>query len=569
MKVFLDNNPIAYTTESLLYPRFTLRQKDETGETAFSFTGDLQFEGSDYDYIYQQLVTDPNAIVNKVELKFIDDCCNPAKEYRFNILPESLKWCEGECRVTAAAVEATLAQEQLNCLKNTMIYDDWNGFKSQQHPRMSYCNELRPDWLHDMLIILTIATWTSILVLGPMLLVVASIIQTINFIIGIVNGIIDAINNLGGSLNQIDEIDLDGDASTNPYQEMWNWVNQLLANSFGCGRKHPSPLVHNYINNVCGKCGLTFQSSILKNPASDYNNLVYHNAPINKGTDPLDTTTYWIDENKPLLNGTSFLNKIKVPFNAEWKINNSILTLERHDYFIPKTPWLDLTTLPPERFAKAVCWNWTKKQRYSYGNFYYQKDGVNWVGSEANDRWGDIVEWNNPYSNLQKDEFKPLIEFSPCRFRDDGIDRDVLTTYESLPTLSGLIGPYKRSIILNSHTCFTPMLLIWDGDSLDNGKTNNAYYPPGFLAATNEYFNYPMWIKAGVPGNLYDRFWFIENPRYQNWKGFDFEANIKFECQDLQNMDLDGMVVTEKGLGKIDIIEIDYKTQIMTIKGTV
>lgn len=569
MKVFIDNIPVAYPTESLLKPRFTLRQKDETGEVAFSFTGDLEFNGVDYDYIYAKLVTDPNAITNKVELKFVDDCCTPSKEYNFYIMPESLKWCDGECKVTAAAVEATLTQDQITCLKNTMIYDDWNGFKSMQHPRMSYCNELRPNWLHDMLIILIIATWTSILVLGPMLLVVASIIQTINFVIGIINSIIDAINNLGGSLDNIDEIDLDGDASTNPYQEMFNWVNQLLSNSFGCGRKHPSPLVKDYIDNVCGKCGLTFQSSIYKNTNSDYNNVVYHNAPIDKGIDPLDTTTYWIEKNKPLLNGTSFLNKVIQPFNADWKINNSILTLERHDYFVPTTPWLDLTTLPPERFAKATCWNYTKKPRYSYGNFYYQKDGVNWVGSEANDRWGDIVEWNNPYTPLQKDEFKPLIEFSPCRFRDDGIDRDVLTTYESLPTLSGLIGPYKRSIILNSHTCFTPMLLIWDGDSKDNAKTNNAYYPPGGLAGTNEYFNYPMWIKEGNGDNLYDRFWFIENPRYSNWKGFDFEANIKFECEDLQNADLNGMVVTDRGNGKVDSIEIDYKTQIMTIKGTV
>lgn len=558
MLVYLDNIPLAYPTPSLTKPKFTLRKKDETGETAFSFSGDMTFEGSDYDYIYNKLVTDPNAIINQVELKFVDDCCTVPKVYLFWIKPESLKWCEGSCSITGAAVEATLSQEQLTCLKNTLIYDDWNGFKSMAHPRMSYCNELRPDWLHDVLIILTIATWTSFLAYGPMLIVVATTIMTINLVI-------QAINALGGN---IDEIDLDDDPSTNALQEMNNWVNKLLGNSFGCGRKHPSPLVRDYIQNVCGKCGIGFSSSIVNDPASDYYNLVYHNAPVNKGIDPSDSTTYWIEENKPLLNGTKFLNQIKLPFNADWKIQNSVLHLERRDFFIPSTPWLDLTTLPEKQIVK-ICWNWTKKDRYSYGNFYYQKDGVNWVGSEAIDRWGDIVEWNSPYSVLQKDEFLPPIPFAACRFRDDGIDGDVLTKYEDLPTISGLIGPYKRSIILNSHTCFTPMLLIWDGQDRANAKVNNqsAFFPA--LAGINEFFNYPMWIKAGYPGNLYDRFWYIENPRYSNWKGFDFTAEIIFTCTEINALNLDGMVKTSRGLGKVDSVDVDYTTNTMIIKGTV
>ena len=572
MKVFLDNIPLSYTTAELLKPKFTLRKKDETGESAFSFTGDLVFYGADYDYLFARLVTDANAITNQVELKFVDDCCNQ-KEFKFWIRAETLKWCENTCNLTAAAVEATDAQAQLNCLKNTMIYDDWNvndPFTQRQHPRMAYCNELRPDWLHDVLIILTIATWTSFLTIGPILIVIATMIVIINFIIGINNTIIGVLNTLPGvSINTVNPIDIDGDASTNAYAEFDNWVRKLLANSFGCGRKHPSPLVREYAKNVCGKCGLTFQSSILNNPSGTYYNLVYHNAPIDKGLDPTDTSTYWIDKNKPLLNGTSFFNKIKQPFNADWRIQNNKLVFERRDYFVPTAPWLDLTTLPSSRLAKPVCWNWTNKPRYSYGNFYYQKDAVNWVGGEASDRWGDIVEWNNPYSPLQKDEFKPLIEFSPCRFRNDGIDRDVLSTYDDLPTIHGLIAPYNNAILLNSHTCYLPMLLLWDGDSVDNAKVNGANAFFAGLAGPNEFYNYHMWIKEGYPNNLYDNFWYIENPRHVNWKGKDYEAQVFFECEDIMNMDLDGMVMTSEGPGKIDSIELDYNAGIMLIKGTV
>lgn len=575
MKIYIDGAILAYPTRDITKPTFTLRKKDETGDRAFSYTGDLTFTGSDYTYLYNRLVLDPNALENKVILKFVNDCCPQMQTYEFYIMHDTLQWCEDSCELTASAVEKSLSNDQFTCLKNTLIWDNYAGFKSIQHPRMSYCNELRPNWLHDVMIILIMATWTSFLTIGPILIVVAAVIVVINFIIGINNTIIDALNTVlpsGSEIDNVDPIDLDGDPSTNAFTEFDNWIKKLLNSSFGCGRKHPSPLVRDYINNFCGKCGLTFVSSILKNPSSDYDTLVYVNAPINKGTEASDTTTYWIEENQPILSGLQFLDQLVPVFNAKFEIDNSNLLFERRDFFIPKTPWLNLMTW----VGAKVCWSWSKKNRYAYANMYYQKDGVNWVGSEAVSRWGDIVDWNNnPYSALQKGEYNPLIQFAACRFRDDGIDRDVLTFYEDLPTIGPILKKYKNSMLMNSHSCYTPMLLIWDASSgTENATCNkfvNIYYPnlAGVVGA-NQYYNFPMWFKNGYPGNLYDRFHYIDNPRVSGYQGFDFEAVVEYDCALLSAVDVDGVVKTSRGDSSGSLsIAINTSNNTLTIKGSV
>jgi hypothetical protein len=563
MKVFIDNIPLQYPNDSLLKPKFTLRKRDENNEAAFSFTGDLEFEGADADYIYNKLVLSPTALENNVILKFVDDCCED-KEYLFQIKPESLKWCDDfECKLTAAASEYSVAEQQLNCIKNTLIWDDYAGFQSKQHPRFSYCNELRPNWMHDVLIILFIATGTSILVLAPIIIGLVFAFNTINTVINLLNTLLP-------SGSQINNITLGGNPNID-FADLQNYYNILISFMVGCGRKHPSPLVRDYASNVCGKCGLTFVSSILNNSTSDYYNLCYVNAPIHKGTIETDNTTYWIDENKPLLNGFKYFEQIKTIFNAEWEIVGNQLIFEREDFFVPKTPWLDLTTYDPDKIID-VCWNWSTKPRYSYGNFEYIKDSINEVGGEARDRWNDIVEWNNPYSNLQKDEFHPFFEFAACRFRDDGIDRDVLSSYQGLPTIGPMIKKYNGAMLMNSHKSFQPMLLIWDVNSgVQNAKVNpGAVYFAGYPGVgLNQFYNYPMWFDATHAGNLYDRFWFIKNPRYAGWKNLEFEAKIIFDCDTQKNVDLSGTIITSKGPSKkITSVEIDKQNLTMVIKGS-
>ena len=575
MKVFLDGIPLVEPQENLIKPVFTFQRNDETGDRAFSFTDDLTFRGDDYRYLYAKLKTSPTALDNKVVLSFIDDCCSQNRTYEFWLTYNTLNWCENSCELTVSAVEKSIAQEQYTCLKNTLIHDDRFGFKSKQHPRMSYCDELRPNWLGDMMIILVLALYTAFLTMRPVIALVALIIDAINFIININNNIINTINGLPGGpyLDTVDPIDLDGDPSTTTFQQFSSFIDGLLALGVGCGKKHPSPLVRDYIENVCQVCGLSFSSSILNNPNNEYYNLVYVNAPIHKGVPEGDNTTYWVDENAPILSGLQFLDQLVIPFNAKFEIVNSTLIFERKDYFVPKTPWIDLTTYDPSKI-KSICWKWSAKNRPSYAVLKYQKDAINTTGNEAIDRWGDTIEWNNPYSSNQKGAYEPIMPFAACRFRDDGIDRDVLTFYEGQPTLNTLILRYKNAMIMNQHNSYLPMLIIWDGVSKGNAFANkftNIYHPglAGVVGA-NQYYNYPMWFKEGYPGNLYDRFQYIENPRISGYQGLDFEAVVEYDCDLLNNIDIDGVVKTLEGDSKGPTrVTIDHKTKLLTIKGTV
>ena len=47
MKIYLDNVPVVNVSDGLQKPSFTFRKQDETGDKAFSFTGDRTFTGKE------------------------------------------------------------------------------------------------------------------------------------------------------------------------------------------------------------------------------------------------------------------------------------------------------------------------------------------------------------------------------------------------------------------------------------------------------------------------------------------------------------------------------------------
>lgn len=553
-KPYIDDREVIVPNDNLLYPNFTFRKKNETGEKAVSFTGDIIFTGVDADYIRERLIDHADAVNNKVILKFESTCCAEKITYLFQIKPESLEWCDNQCDIKAAAVEYSNSFDQLNCLKSTLVYDNHDGFQDNaNHPKVSYCIEMRPSALQDVILIMVIILNIILVALYPVVLV-------IEIILTFINKIIDALNSIPGvSLDNIG--DFDGNPSTGTIDEYRNFIASLNEIVIGCGRKHPSPYLREYIKNVCRKCGIAFQSSILNDSNSEYFNTIYFNAPIRKGVLSDDNTTF-IQKNRPILNGVMLLNQIKSVHNSDWVIENNILYYEREDYFVPVVPWLDLTTYDKDKILK-VCYKWTNKPRYAYANLYYQNDAVNWIGSEAGERYGDIIEWNNPYSPKQKDEYKPLLAFAPSRFRDDGIERDVLSSYKGAPFIGATIRRYENVMLMNNGTQYAPSLLIYDQAT---GKIKRNYSVPSESGIP---YNYPYWFKEVQAGNLYTNFHFIKNPKYIAWKGYDNTTEIIFDCTTLKNINLAGRIKTENGLIKIDSITVNNKEDKMIISGTI
>lgn len=593
MKCYLDGNLVQYPNASLTEPKITFRRKDEERKFSIGFTGELTFTGSDFTYVYNKLVADPNAINNSIMLTLVDDCCGN-KEYKFLIKPESLDWCKGECEIRATAVEYTPESEAYRCVENTLIWDDWNGFQSKPHPRIPYCLEFRPSLLQDAMLIFGVATVSMSAILYPFLLAFQTILNTINLMIQAFNALVSVTNTIISSLNtllpsgsEIDEITLSANEVTlgldGGNMSILNWAqdlsNTISAFVVGCNYNHPSPFVRDYIENFCGKCGIAFSSSILKEnnptkPNSDYYNLAYFSAQIRKGQsagDYFGGLTNYIVRNKPIYNGKNYLDEVKQPFNAEWDIAGSTLRLERRDFFQTLAPWFDITTYDPAKI-QSVCYNWTRKPRWAYANISYQKDAMDWVGDEAIERWSDIIEWNSPPSVLQKGEFTKIFPFGAARFREDGLDRDVLSDYEWLPFGMGqAIQDNEDVMIMNNGTAFLPKLLIVkDAYDWQHALINNYITPPGGTGVSHlQQYNYPMWVDANHSGNLFDRFWYIENPRSSNWAGLDYTIKIEFDCLTLNSININGTIMTEEGLAPVDMVEVDFALNTMTLKGTV
>lgn len=572
MKVYIDGIPVAYPNDSLLEPSFTIRRKNEEGQFAISFTGDLNFTGTDYDYIYNKLVVVSGAINNSVELKFIDDCCDN-KEYLFLIKPESLKWCQGSCELQANAVEYTPDSKAYTCVENTLIWDNWNNIQTQSHPKIKYCLEYRPSLLQDGMLIVGMF---SVFGATTILFMLATVLLPL---IGMVNGIISALNSVLPSGSAISSISIGG--FTDPIdiftyiKDLFETTNgQLIA---GCGYEHPSPLVRTYIGNVCGKCNIAFDSSILNesNPAMpnfDYYNLVYFSAPVKSGriNNPyfVKPIVPYIDDNKPIHNGKSFMDEIVQPFNAQWDIANGVMRMHRRDWFQTQIPWFDVTTYDSEKVV-SECFEWSKTRRPAYADISYQRDAIDWVGSEATPRWSAIIEWNSPPNPLQKGPFARMFPYSAARFREDKIERDVLSDYDWMPYGIGqAIIDNGSAMIMNNGTSFTPKLLIWDGFDVTNGTIKRSYGDRGY--GPNASVNYPMWVDETQSGNLEDRFWAIENPQLATFSGFGFSIEVIWTCALLNSVDVNGTVMTSKGLSKtIDSVELDWSRSTMIIRGTV
>lgn len=585
MIVLLNGTQVnVYGIDGLGDIKVTERRRDEDRKLSKSFSSELTFYGQGFEIIRAALIDNPAGKLEKVDVLVYDDCCEGNEEgepilvFEGVIRGDSIDWCEGECFVKAQLVESTEETRKIDCVKSTLVWDNHEGFLEEDHPRVVYCLEYRPSALQDVVMIIGILLNIAFLVLYPTVAVVWLIVEILNTIIDVINAIIDAINTIPGiNIDNIDEIDIDGNEDTNLMEEWQNMIDRLNENIIGCGREHPSPLVRRYIENACSKCGISFESSIFTDPNSDYYNTLYFNAPVEKGT--RDEDVLWIEANHPIKNLEIFLKDLLPVFQADYEIRNGVLRFEREDFFWTATPWLSYGDLDNAgRVVERLCYKWRDEKSPAYGDFRYSDDAVDWVGNEARNRYNDIVEFNSPPNDLQVGSREIYLPFGMARHRGDGIDRDVLADYDWWPTWQDVIQEFDRSLLMNNGTAFQPKLLIWDGVSISNAKIR-SFDIPGQDVPEDENFNAPFFFNeynlapnTGYPqdlenGSLYARFHSYKHPRVLSDRGLEFTFAFKFNCDHLRNRDLYGNVSLPAGIGRIREIEIDYANRVMTVKG--
>lgn len=585
MKIELNGTLITGRVDGLEDVELTIRRADDLGRLSKSFSSELTFYDDGYQIIKTNLIDDPNGFNNQVDVSIWDECCNGDPIFVGVIKGDAIEWCEPGCFVTTNVIEKS---DEINCIKSTLIADNWNGILSAPARPIGYCIEMRPEFIQYCVIFLAfcvqLIVFLLLLVVIPVLFIILSLFAGICYVIQGICSIVGC--SPPNCSNNI----------TNPVQTIQDLISatqDLSEILIGCGRFHPSHYLRTYIENVCGKCGLTFQSSILNNPTSPYYNTVLFAAQVRKGRPGSSMDFTLINENIPIATLYTLLEDyLKPVFNAEYRVVNGTLILERKDYFQTTSVWVDTEVLNNngDLIDGQVCFNWIDKEQFAFGRFEYQPDAADFVGYEAKDRYNDIIDWNVPFNPAQSGEFVRSLPLSPARFRNDGIETDVYSYFET--ALGGIINLiflsafslYYRALLLNNHTAFNYKFLIsantfqpannnWVDSYYNNTYTGGPVIVNGGNVPDPERFNYPFWFKENNTKNLYTLFHYIDDPRLPNSQKFDFNFEFKFNCSQYYDFDFDKTVSTVKGgnvvNGIIKEITVNFKNRTIKVKGIV
>ncbi len=548
--------------------------EDDRGSTLTKkMSGELTFRGQAYEVLRAALVDNPGGKLASVPIEVWEVCgAKRANLLRGEIRGDMVSWCEGECSIKASAVEKTELTDAADCLLNTLVFDNRNGFLDQPHPKMVYCDEIRPDWLQHVQLIVAFATLIAINSLTPIVMIFASVVNTINLLITITNSL------TGGNT---DLIDFSGGNEPTPdvLADWYHLLEDLRSVALGCGRRHPSPLLRKYIENVCTICGLSFQSSILNNPQSDYWNTVYWSAPVKRGIEPTDSVPF-IYENRPIKTGETFMADLRETFNAKSRILGNVLHFERRDMIPGDQLWIDVDELRAQgRMVNEVCWQWAKEEAPAFLNIHFLPDGVDVVGTEGTERFSEIVEWNSPPSSTQRGEKLQLIPFGTPRFRRDGIEADIRDSYLWLPGIFPDIVKYNNVMLLEMGIGAAPKLIVWDGESMEFGIARK-YTVPGYELDEPQNYNFPYQLNEfGVAPNtiyppdqpnmgLYGRFWAVNNPRVNGVRYQEFTFAFRYRIEDLQNLPQYPTVNLGQYTGRILDMTVNSAEQTIFVHGT-
>jgi hypothetical protein len=495
-------------------------------QTKKSASGTLTFEGEAYKLIKQWLFDDVSAPLNSVDVKIEHVGCGRYEDYQIKAADVTL--CE--TLNNGCSFDVTLKQkdEALNCIKRTLVEDNWQQWFQQQpghgkkHPRFSYCNEQRPNGLLVVMwYMLTLLVSILVPILAVLVLVVNIVLGVILMIVSVINTIINAINLLPGiSIPTIPTQNLQPIS----FSDIIDGIANMYIESGGCGREHPAPLIRDYISNVCSKCKVevdgttapiffaqtmqveTSSRGIINVPNPHYN-ACYFNAPVKRGIRrfkslsfgglPANNTDFYIPDNSPLMTLDDFLDGLKKLYNAEWRLVNNKLYFQRKDYFLAGDYVYDFSATSPDRLKllEGICYEWNEVKYPAATQGLYATDASDKPGNEMHGFMNGILSHGltdqNPIYEGMQDK---TVQFGATKFRLDGAAEDYLydafqvTLNMSAISLIGIFfnavtGSIKDALeefadyalLIEGETCVLPKILIWDGASYTNARAVKKY----------------------------------------------------------------------------------------------
>jgi hypothetical protein len=521
-----------------------------------SYSPELVATGDAFNYLYSQLIDQPNPSLTSVTVDVFDDCCqtdsgNDVHLFTGLIRGSDVSWCEyPTCEITITVVDNSEDAQIVACLKNTFPWDRINKFgtltvsdgedTARTAPFLVYCADMRPAFLQEIIFIFGIL---FLFALAPLIAAVSLILV-----------IVGAIPN---------------------FTFFFAELEQLIT---GCGFKHKTPFIHSYLKNICDICGANLSSSFF-DVGGVYHNTMRLDAGYKAGKKNDSRVLESFEKNKPNINGVQFLDSLK-ELNFDWRVQGSALIVERKDD-LGAGVWIDLTTIDSDDILE-LCFDPVEDLPPAFAEYLYTKDGIDNTGDETNPDWVErAIDWNIPVNPSQSGLFTKRFPYSTAQFRDDS-GRDGVSALDKPFYKSALIelNQFDGVMLMEKGICLTPRLLMWDGTSPQDDARVKRY--PSQVADTFDY-NVDWWVKlnyidgSGTARNtLYQRTLSIDDPRVSGVKIRPYTVTISVlnVCDYVKGLDisvsnkLDKIIRVPYGGNVYDgsINEIEYSVTQNTIR---
>lgn len=421
----VENNVYQDVTDSVLNLEsidFTWQVGENDQNLKQALTEEMQFAGDAAQFIRDWLVNRPYSPLNAIEVRFTDLICGRViGEYL--IKAQKISFCQfDECTVKVTAVQNDML---LNCISKTKISDNTNGFQNQDFRAYDYAVEKRPAVMTAILICVAAPVFVVGVALLPLTWLIAVILRVFNVL---------------------------WDRPT------FDDIKELFFMLVGLGRTHAVGGARDYINNVCGICGVTvdepnhflFKQEIQHDGATIENpfywlDILY--AQTLKGRKHNDPDRFkLIDVNIPIIGLDSLLNDLAKVFNCKWYLTNDgkLRFLIKQDFadLDPVIDFTDETFLDQNPLIK-LCHDVTETQPPLTASFGYEKESVDLAANDVILRYNSLASYDadgypNPNLKGNKDYTVP---FGATNFRDDGVTRDYLDEATNSPlVLLGALG---------------------------------------------------------------------------------------------------------------------------------
>jgi len=530
LTVKLNGTPIQGRIEGLENFTVTYDRDSETGRTQKAYTNELEFYDDGFDIIYPLLVSSPTGLSTSINVEIWDDCCNSPIYQNLIIRGDMVDYCQNDCFVKARLTREDPDELIYRCLNKYEISSNRNGYFNTppsgqpKFPLVVYCNELRPNWLMAVLLEIAFILLFIGTAIWPALALIFGIITL--FLLGIcgaLRGIELAVNLIPGV-----NIDVTPPACDQLFQdpgflfkEYDDLLDKLAQAFIGCGRKHPTPLYRQYVENACQICGINqFNSSILNDPNSEYYNALYFFAPADAGD---RQAVGYISENRPTATMSAWLDTISKDFNARWWIDNGQLYFERKDYLLNQPSIYDaVVNQETGDIIDGICFSYNDGKLFASIKVEATMDALDDVGNEDRNRYTVYFDYgSNP--NWESANQKQL-SYAPARFRNDGIEPDIITIYSNRPLANfifqGYLTSFSNALLMAKGTASSPKMLIWDGQS----------YTDAYVKIYNGVQNMPAMVNSGQ-SDLYDKFHRIDDPNINPFRFWDANLTVRMSCQ--------------------------------------